>query len=89
MKKGYQLEKLFIYTEEDESKLIWCPGVVTTVVSRGDKQIIATIKWDRDYIGIGEADESKEKLEKGKWNPDKPRAGAWRQDLRHKKLIIE
>ena len=54
-----------------------------------DKQIIATIKWDRDYIGIGEADESKEKLEKGKWNPDKPRAGAWRQDLRHKKLIIE
>ena len=89
MKKGYQLEKLFIYTEEDESKLIWCPGVVTKVVSRGDKQIIATIKWDRDYIGIGEADESKEKLEKGKWNPDKPRAGAWRQDLRHKKLIIE
>ena len=89
LKKGYKIKKLFSYNEDDETKLIWCPGVVTKVISKGDKEIIASIKWDRDYIGIGEADVSKEKLNKNKWNPDKPRAGAWRQDLREKRLIIE
>ena len=84
LKKGYKLEMLFEYPEEGETKLIWCPGIVLKVVKRDDKVIKAEIKWDSDFIGEGEGDETTEKLKKNMWNREKPKQGAWREDLRHK-----
>ena len=89
LKRGYKLEKLFIYPEDEEDKLIWVPGMVTEVLSRNDEKIVASVKWDKDMIGEGESDESDEQLLKSKWNPDTPKPGAWRQDLRHLMLNID
>ena len=86
---GYKLEKLFIYPEDEEDKLIWVPGRVTEVLSRNDEKIVASVKWDKDMIGEGESDESDEQPLKSKWNPDTPKPGAWRQDLRHLLLNID
>ena len=89
LKVGYELEKLFVYPEDEEDKLIWVAGVVTEVLSRSGEKILASIKWDEDMIGEGESDESDEQLLKSKWNPDTPKPGAWRQDLRHLMITIE
>ena len=40
-------------------------------------------------IGEGEDDESEEDLFKNKWNPNKPRAGAWQQDVIQLMLNID
>ena len=89
LKVGYELEKLFVYPEDEEDKLIWVAGVVTEVLSRSGEKILASIKWDEDMIGEGESDESDEQLLKSKWNPDTPKPGAWRQDLRHLMITID
>ena len=86
------MEKLFVYPEDEEDKLIWIwvPGVVTEVLSRNGEKILASIKWDEDMIGEGESDESDEQLLKSKWNPDSmPKPGAWRQDLHRLMLNID
>jgi len=51
LRRGYMLEKLFIYPKDEEDKLIWVPGKVTDVLSRNDEKIVASIKWDKDMIG--------------------------------------
>ena len=81
LKKGYKIEKLFVYQEERQGKLIWCPGIVLKVNNRDENQINEDIKWDASFIGQGEADESEEKLKKNAWNPEKPKKGSWRQDV--------
>ena len=83
LKKVYQIEKLYMYLEEDEEKMIWVPGVVLKVLSKNKDKITALVKWDKEVIAEGEADESEEELKKNMWNPSKPKAGAWRQDLRY------
>ena len=83
LKAGYKIEKLFLYHEEEEEKLVWVPGVVVRVIHKNCEKITALVKWDANSIGEGEADESDEELKKNLWNPDQPKAGAWRQDVRH------
>mmetsp|Transcript_1128 Transcript_1128/g.1980 ORF Transcript_1128/g.1980 Transcript_1128/m.1980 type:complete len:93 (+) Transcript_1128:600-878(+) len=56
LKNGYNIEKLFVYPEDGEDKLIWCPGEVIKVKKRDDKKVIALIKWDKNYIGSGKAE---------------------------------
>ena len=73
---------LFVYPKEGEDKLIWCPGIVLKVNKRDEVQIKADIKWGTAFIGQGEADESEEILKKNAWNPEKPKKGLWRQDVR-------
>mmetsp|Transcript_19181 Transcript_19181/g.32917 ORF Transcript_19181/g.32917 Transcript_19181/m.32917 type:complete len:132 (-) Transcript_19181:53-448(-) len=66
LKKGYKIEKLFLYPEDGEDKLIWVAGEVTKVLSRTDKKMVAAIKWDTNMIGEGEDYESDEDLFKKK-----------------------
>ena len=91
LKRGYKIEKLFVYPENGEDKWVWCAGVVEKASMKEDKKtIVATIQWDKDTIGEGEADVTEsELLKKGNWNPDKPTPGAWREDLRHLKKKID
>ena len=63
--------------------MIWAPGVVLKVLSKNKDKITALVKWDKEVIAEGEADESDEELKKKMWNPSKPKVGAWRQDLRY------
>ena len=44
LKKGYKIEKLFVYQEEGEDKLIWCLGIVLKVNNRDEEHIKANIK---------------------------------------------
>ena len=85
LKKGYSIEKLFVYPEEGEDKWVWCAGIVQKAMTKkDDNTIVATIKWDKNSIGEGDADGTEsEILKKNRWNPDKPKPGAWREDLRH------
>ena len=83
LKAGYKIAKIFLYHEEEEEKLVWVPGVVVRVIHKNCEKITALVKWDANSIGEGEADESDEELKKNLWNPDQPKAGAWRQDVRH------
>ena len=83
LKAGYKIEKLFLYHEEEEEKLVWVPGVVVRVIHKNCEKITVLVKWDANSIGEGEADESDEDLKKNLWNPDQPKAGAWRQDVCH------
>ena len=50
LKKGYKIEKLFVYQEEGEDKLIWCPGIILKVNNRDEGQIKADIKWNASFI---------------------------------------
>jgi hypothetical protein len=50
LKKGYKIEKLFVYQEEGEDKLIWCQGIILEVNNRDEGQIKADIKWDASFI---------------------------------------
>ena len=57
MKKGYSIEKLFVYPEEGEDKRVWCAGIVQKAsAKKNDNTIVATIKWDKNSIGEGEGD---------------------------------
>ena len=40
------------------------------------------VKWDKDFIACGEPEMTKELLKKSLWNPETPKKGAWRQDMR-------
>ena len=79
------IEKLFEYPEEGEVKWVWCPGIVErSTMKKDNTTIVATVKWDINCIGEGEADVTKsEILKKNLWNLDKPKPGAWREDLHH------
>jgi hypothetical protein len=46
------------------------------------------VKWDQQYIHENEWDESTELLKRTQWNPEKPKNGAWREDLRHLRMEI-
>ena len=63
LKKGYALEKLFIYPEDGEDKWVWCAGTIekASMKSNGET-IVATIKWDQSCIGEGEADVTESEL---------------------------
>ena len=89
LKKGYKIEKLFVYQEEGEEKLIWCPGIVLKVNKKDEVQIKADIKWDTAFIGQGEADESEEKLKKNAWNPEKLKKGSCCQEVRDRLRKID
>ena len=80
LKNGHSIEKLFVYPEEGEDKWVWCwcAGIVQKAMTKkDDKTNVATIKWDKNSIGEGEADVTEsEILKKNKWNPDKPKPDA-------------
>ena len=46
--------------------MIWVPGVVLKVLSKNKDKITALVKWDKEVIAEGEADESEEELKKNK-----------------------
>ena len=53
------------------------------MTKKDDNTIVATIKWDKNSIGEGKVDVTEsEILKKNRWNPDTPKPGVWREDLR-------
>jgi len=83
LKKGYKLEMCFSYPEEDgESRVMWCCGVVQRVKKMCDKEIKVLVKWEEEFLDVGENEVGEEILKRRMWNPETPRKGAWRQDMR-------
>ena len=79
---------IFYPEAPEESRFMWCCGVVQRVKRRDEKMILADVKWDRGFIASGESKLTEEVLKKSLWNPEKPNKGAWRQDLREYKRKI-
>jgi hypothetical protein len=71
---------LFEFTESDGTTYLdWCCGEVTGIVNA--TKSLVTIKWDEKFVLDGEKDVTTEPALEGKWNPNKPGKGAWRQHL--------
>ena len=64
----------------------WYYGVVVDIVNQ--KNRVVTIKWDDECLHEGDAKITKQKLNVKMWNMKKPKAGAWRQYLSKKDLMI-
>ena len=47
-----------------------------------NKQIKVLVKWEKEFLDVGENEVGEEILKKRMWNPETPRNGAWRQDMR-------
>ena len=83
LKKNYKIEMCFLYPEApEETRFMWCCGVVQRVKRRDNKVIMTEIEWDKEFITCGEPEMTKELLKKSLWNPETPKKGAWRQDMR-------
>ena len=83
LKKGCKIEMCFSYPEADEeSRVMWCCGDVTRVGNRDGEVVRMNIKLDKDFVACGESVEDEQLLKKHLWNPETPRKGAWRQDMR-------
>ena len=77
---GFRIEMLFEFTESDGTTYVdWCHGVVTGIVNQ--VKSLVKIKWNEEFVLDGEPDETIEPIPEGKWNPNKPKKGAWRQYL--------
>ena len=73
---GTRIEQLWVFTEEDGTKVPeWCRGVVVAIKS-GDR---VRIEWDDACHRDGDPKFSDKKLLKSKWNKQVERA--WRLDL--------
>ena len=78
--EGFRIEMMFLYNDENgESLTNWYHGTVEKVLNKDTKAV--KVKWDCECLGDGDKEETREKLLPSKWNPDKPRNGAWREYL--------
>ena len=74
--------------------MVWSQGEVIEVkritVNEKKNEVVVIVKWDEEHVQDDE-ESTKEVLLKSKWNPSKPGARAWREDLHHKimKLLKE
>ena len=65
LKTGYKIEMCFSYPDaEEESRIMWCCGDVTRVKKRDDKVIKVNIKWDKEFVAVGESEEDEQLLKK-------------------------
>jgi hypothetical protein len=88
-KKGFKIDMLFEYKDENGPTLQWCQGEVTEIVSESkNKHVIVKIEWKDEYLSEGDQKVTRQKLLRTKWNTDKPTDGTWREDLYHKVLTI-
>ena len=79
LKKNYKIEMCFSYPEApEESRFMWCFGVVQRVIRRDNKVIMTEIKWDKEFIACGEPAMTKELPKKSLWNLETRKKGAWR-----------
>mmetsp|Transcript_13410 Transcript_13410/g.28442 ORF Transcript_13410/g.28442 Transcript_13410/m.28442 type:complete len:149 (+) Transcript_13410:1116-1562(+) len=77
---GFRVEMLFSSYEEDGATCLnWYHGIVKRVVNAEKEQV--RIEWDESCLGEGDEKITIQQLKANKWNPKKPREGAWRQYL--------
>ena len=60
---------------------MWCCDVVQRVKKMCDEEIKILVKWEKEFLDVGENEVGKEILKKCMWNPETPGKGAWRQDM--------
>ena len=73
---GLEVEQLWIFEEEDGSKVSqWCQGLVVAVKTRGKVHI----QWNEDCLRQGDQPITEEVLMKSKFN--KHVEGGWRMSL--------
>jgi len=78
--EGFKIEMRFQLPDNEGNMMAdWYHGVVESVVS--EENNIVKIKWDPESLCEGDKQVTNEKLLKTKWNPNKPKCGAWRQYL--------
>jgi hypothetical protein len=79
---GFQLEKLFEYTEPDGSTMLeWCHGEIIAI--KNAKTNTVKVAWDPQFVRTKDERETNEKLLPTKWNPKgKHTKGAWREYLK-------
>ena len=77
----------FLYRDDEGNEMLqWCQGVVERIVndkSNDKNYIIASIKWNNEFVDEGGANPTKEMFKKKDYNPEKHYDRAWREDLRH------
>lgn len=85
--EGFKIEMRFQLPDNEGNMMAdWYHGVVESVVS--EKNNIVKIKWDPESLCEGDKQVTNEKLLKTKWNPNKPKCGAWRQYLTDRKSVV-
>ena len=82
LKKNYNIEMCLLYFEvPEESRCMWCCGLVQRVKRRDDKVIVVDVKWDKEFVACGESELTKEVLKRSLRNPETSKKRAWRQDM--------
>ena len=71
-KGGFKIDMCFSYTEEGQSLLQWCQGVVTVKKDKPEKYnyLDVEVKWNDDFVENG-CKVTQQKLKKSAWNPSK------------------
>jgi hypothetical protein len=87
LKLGFKIDMCFLYRDDEGNEMLqWCQGVVERIVndkSNDKNYIIASIKWNNEFVDEGGANPTKEMFKKKDYNPEKHYDRAWREDLRH------
>lgn len=90
IKKGFKIDVLFIRSDEGDDYPMWSQGVVDKLICKSVSEessfVKVDIKWNADCVMEGEAEVTREKLLKSKYNLETHTRGVWRQDLHHKVL---
>ena len=76
----------FEYTDDGETMLQWCRGIVKKVLkdkAAEQNHIIVQVEWDNAFVAEGQSKKTTEKLTTRNYNPEKHKQGSWREDLHH------
>ena len=75
LKLGFKIDMCFLYRDDEGNEMLqWCQGVVERIVNdRSDDKnyIIASIKWNNEFVNEGGANPTKGMLKKKDDNPEK------------------
>ena len=77
----------FEYQDDEGNQMLQqCRGVIESIFS--DKSltgnyIVVMIKWNDEYVELGDGNPTKGKLSKTDYNPEMHVNGSWREDLHY------
>lgn len=83
---SFRIDMCFEYTDDGETMLQWCRGIVKKVLkdkAAEQNHIIVQVEWDNAFVAEGQSKKTTEKLTKRNYNPEKHKQGSWREDLHH------
>ncbi len=77
----------FLYRDDEGNEMLqWCQGAIEKIINDkyNDKHyIIASTKWNDEFVKKGGANPTKKMLKEKDYNPEIHHDRAWRENLRH------